>query len=261
MTIFYNKCKRLSYRLFAFEAWYALERERLMQTQNPLIIIPAYNEEENIVSVVREITENYPQYDYVVINDGSSDGTRKACANNGINLLDLPVNLGLSGAIRSGMKYANYYGYEYVLQLDGDGQHCPEYIGDMLECMERTQADIVIGSRFKTQRKPFTARMIGSQIITYAIWLTTRGKYIGDVTSGMRLFNKKMIKMFGYRINYRPEPDTLAFLLNRGVKIEEVQVAMRERTAGSSYLNLKNSMLYMMHVVFNVLIFQWVRNE
>lgn len=232
-----------------------------MQTQNPLIIIPAYNEEDNILAVVEEITANYPQYDYVVINDGSTDATRKVCANNGINLLDLPVNLGLSGAIRSGMKYANYYGYEYVVQLDGDGQHSPEYISDMLHCMEQTQADIVIGSRFKTQRKPFTARMVGSQLITYAIWLTTRGKYIGDVTSGMRLFNKRMIKMFGYRINYRPEPDTLAFLLNQGVKIEEVQVTMRERVAGSSYLNMKSSFSYMLHVLFNVLVFQWVRKE
>lgn len=232
-----------------------------MQIQNPLIIIPAYNEEDNIVAVVEEITANYPQYDYIVINDGSTDATRKVCANNGINLLDLPVNLGLSGAIRSGMKYANYYGYEYVVQLDGDGQHSPEYIDDMLKCMEQTEADIVIGSRFKTQRKPFTARMVGSQMITYAIWLTTGGKYIGDVTSGMRLFNKRMIKMFGYRINYRPEPDTLAFLLNHGVKIEEVQVTMRERVAGSSYLNMKNSLSYVLHVLFNVLVFQWVRKE
>ncbi|MCI8357944.1 MAG: glycosyltransferase family 2 protein [Lachnospiraceae bacterium] len=232
-----------------------------MQTGSPLIIIPAYNEENNIVGVVEEITEKYPQYDYVVINDGSTDATRKVCVNNGINLLDLPVNLGLSGAIRSGMRYANYYGYEYVVQLDGDGQHCPEYIADMLSCMERTGADIVIGSRFKTERKPVTARMIGSQIITYAIWITTGGKYIGDVTSGMRLFNKRMIKMFGYRINYRPEPDTLAFLLNQGVKIEEVQVSMRERVAGDSYLNLKNSFYYMLHVLFNILFFQWVRKD
>lgn len=232
-----------------------------MQTQNPLIIIPAYNEQDNIVSVVQEITTQYPQYDYVVINDGSTDATRKICAQHGINMLDLPVNLGLSGAIRSGMKYANYYGYEYVVQLDGDGQHSPEYISDMLRCMEQTQADIVIGSRFKTQRKPFNARMVGSQLITYAIWLTTKGKYIGDVTSGMRLFNKRMIKMFGYRINYRPEPDTLAFLLNHDVRIEEVQVTMRDRVAGSSYLNMKTSFFYMLHVLFNVLVFQWVRKE
>lgn len=232
-----------------------------MDRQNLLIIIPAYNEADNIVGVVEELVKNYPQYDYIVINDGSTDDTRKVCVNNKINMLDLPVNLGLSGAIRSGMKYANYYGYEYVVQLDGDGQHCPEYIEDMLECMKCMQADIVIGSRFKTQRKPLTARMVGSQIITYAVLLTTGGKYIGDVTSGMRLFNKKMIKLFGYRINYRPEPDTLAFLINRGINIEEVQVTMREREAGNSYLNLKGSFWYMLHVLFNVLVFQWVRKE
>ena len=226
-----------------------------------LVIIPAYNEADSIVSVVEELNRHCPQYDYVVINDGSVDDTRKVCVNNGINMLDLPVNLGLPGAIRSGMKYANYYGYEYVVQLDGDGQHRSEYIDEMLKCMEQTQADIVIGSRFKTQRKPFTARMVGSQIITFAVLLTTGGKYIGDVTSGMRLFNKKMIKMFGYRLNYRPEPDTLAFLVNHGIKIEEVQVTMRERSAGSSYLDLKGSFWYMMHVLFNTLVFQWVRKE
>lgn len=229
--------------------------------EKPLIIIPAFNEADNILGVVQEIRDNFPQYDYVVINDGSTDATRKICKDNHINLLDLPVNLGLSGAIKSGMKYANYHGYDYVVQLDGDGQHCPEFIELMLEAMERSGADIIIGSRFKTQRKPLTARMVGSQLITFAIWLTTRGKYIGDVTSGMRLFNKKMIKMFGYRINYRPEPDTLAYLLNKGVKIEEVQVTMRERTAGDSYLNLRSSALYMLHVLFNILFFQWVRKE
>ena len=99
-----------------------------------------------------------------------------------------------------------------------------QYIADMIDEMERTGCDIVIGSRFKTERKPINSRMIGSQIITTAIWLTTGGKYIGDVTSGMRLFNKKMIKHFGYNMHYSPEPDTLAYLLNCGVDIREVQV-------------------------------------
>ena len=164
-----------------------------------LIIIPAYNEAENIVRVVSEIVADYPMYDYIVINDGSSDTTRKVCVDNRINFMDLPVNLGLSGALKAGLKYANYYDYEYAIQLDGDGQHCPEYIEAMVREMERTGADIVIGSRFKTERKPFTLRMVGSQLITYAIMLTTKGKYIGDVTSGMRLFNKRMIKLLGYR--------------------------------------------------------------
>ena len=225
-----------------------------------LVMIPAYNEAENIERVVNGLINQYPQYDYVVINDGSTDDTRKICARRKYNFLDLPVNTGLSGAIKSGMRYANYYGYDYVVQLDGDGQHDPAYIGDLYEEMERTGADIVIGSRFKTERKPLNSRMIGSQILTAAIWMTTR-KYIGDVTSGMRLFNKKMIKRFGYDIHYSPEPDTLAYLLNCGVRITEVQVKMHERVAGISYLNFKNSIWYMLKMLFSILMFQWVRKR
>ncbi len=225
-----------------------------------LIIIPAYNEAENIERVVDNLEENYWYYDYVIINDGSSDDTRKICARKQYNMLDLPVNVGLSGAIKSGMRYANFYGYDYVVQLDGDGQHDPEYIESMLNEMKKTGCDIVIGSRFKNKRKPLTARMLGSILITGAIRLTT-GKHIGDVTSGMRLFNKKMIKQFGYNIHYSPEPDTLAYLLNCGVQIREVQVTMSERIAGTSYLNLWNSMWYMLKMMFSILLFQWVRKR
>lgn len=224
-----------------------------------LVMIPAYNEAENIERVVENLITNYPQYDYVIINDGSTDDTRKICARNGYNFMDLPVNVGLSGAIKSGMRYANYYGYDYVVQLDGDGQHDPVYIQSLIDKMEESGADIVIGSRFKTERKPLNARMVGSQILTMAIRLTTKGKYIGDVTSGMRLFNKKMIKQFGYDMHYSPEPDTLAYLLNCGVRIEEVQVKMYERVAGTSYLDFKGSIWYMMKMLFSILLFQWVR--
>ena len=227
----------------------------------PLVIIPAYNEADNLETLVENLIQNYPQYDYVVINDGSTDDTRKLCNAKGYNLLDLPVNLGLAGAIKSGMKYANFYGYDYVIQIDGDGQHDPAYIADMLKKMEETDADIVIGSRFKTEKKPFTLRMIGSQILTYAIMLTTGGKYIGDVTSGMRLFNKRMIKKFGYNMHYSPEPDTLAYLLNCGAKIEEVQVHMNERKAGESYLIGFMSINYMVQMLFSILLFQWVRSR
>lgn len=226
-----------------------------------LIIIPAYNEAENIERVVGNLIKNYPQYDYVIINDGSTDDTRKICARNHFNFIDLPVNTGLSGAIKSGMRYANFYGYDYVVQLDGDGQHDPVYIKDLKDTMDRIDCDIVIGSRFKTERKPINTRMIGSQILTTAIWLTTGGKYIGDVTSGMRLFNKKMIKRFGYDMHYSPEPDTLAYLLNCGVKIEEIQVTMYERIAGVSYLNFKTSIWYMMKMLFSILLFQWFRKR
>ena len=228
---------------------------------NLLIIIPAYNEAENIERVVNNLIENYPQYDYVVVNDGSSDDTRKICAKKGYNFLDLPINVGLAGAIRAGIRYANYHGYDYAVQIDGDGQHDPKYIKDMLEKMRSAQADIVIGSRFKEKKKPHSMRMLGSGIISGAIKLTTGGKNIEDVTSGMRLFNKRMIKNFGYNMHYSPEPDTIAYLLNCDIKIEEIQVEMYERIAGTSYLNLKNSVWYMLKMLFSILVFQWVRSR
>ena len=225
-----------------------------------LIIIPAYNEAENIEKVVDNIIHNYPQYDYVIVNDGSTDATRKICKERGYNMLDLPVNVGLAGAIKSGIKYANYYQYEYAVQIDGDGQHNPIYISDMLRMMNDKNVDIVIGSRFVTEKKPFNMRMLGSNLISAAIRITT-GKKIKDVTSGMRLFNKRMIKKFGYQMNYGPEPDTIAYLLNCGVKIEEVQVTMQERIAGTSYLTIGRSVSYMLYMLYGILIFQWFRKR
>ncbi len=226
-----------------------------------LVIVPAYNEAENIERVIDNLIANYPQYDYVVVNDGSSDDTRKICARNHYNFLDLPVNVGLAGAIRAGIRYANFHGYDYALQLDGDGQHDPKYIKDLINEMEKEEADIVIGSRFKNVKKPKSLRMIGSRLISFSIRITTKGQKIEDVTSGMRLFNKKMIKQFGYNIHYSPEPDTLAYLLNCGVNIREVQVEMHDRIAGVSYLNFKNSIWYMLKMMFSIYIFQWVRDK
>ena len=131
----------------------------------------------------------------------------------------------------------------------------------MLDAMKKYNVDIVIGSRFVSERKPLNIRMIGSQLITYAIFVTTKGKYIGDVTSGMRLFNKRMIKKFGYHINYSPEPDTLAYLVNNGIKIKEIQVHMIDRVAGKSYLSLGRSIHYMLYMFFSIFIFQWFRNR
>lgn len=226
-----------------------------------LIMIPAYNESACIEQVVEELIAHYPQYDYVVINDGSTDATRKICARHGYNLLDLPVNVGLSGAIKAGMRYASRYGYDLALQLDGDGQHDPRYIGDLMKRMEETGCDIVIGSRFVDGKKPRTMRMLGSNFLELSIFLTTGGKVVRDVTSGMRLFNKKMIKQFAYDIHYSPEPDTLAYLLNSGVKIEEVQVEMHERIGGRSYLDFKGSIWYMLKMTFSMFVFQWVRKK
>ena len=122
-----------------------------------LIVIPAYNEAENIEMVIRELEETVPEYDYVVINDGSADRTAEICREKGFPLLDLPVNLGLTGAFQTGMRYACETGYDAAIQIDADGQHDPKYIPEIVRAMEEKEADLVIGSRFKTAKKPHTS--------------------------------------------------------------------------------------------------------
>lgn len=225
-----------------------------------LIIIPAYNEAENIERVVENLKDNYPQYDYVVINDGSRDNTVKICKKNGYNLVDLPINLGLAGAFQAGMKYAYKYNYDYAIQFDGDGQHNPEYINDMLEKAEKEKLDVIIGSRFVRERRPHSLRMMGNTLLDFCIYLTTR-KRISDPTSGMRLFNKKMIEKLATQMNYGPEPDTIAFLLRCKAKVGECQVYMNDRIAGESYLNFANSIKYMFHMCASILVVQWFRKK
>lgn len=224
-----------------------------------LIIIPAYNEEENICSVVGKIEKEYAQFDYVVVNDGSKDRTSQICHENGYHIIDLPLNLGLAGAFQTGMKYADKNGYDYAVQFDADGQHLPEYIEDMVAEMEKGY-DIVIASRFVTQKKPNSMRMLGSNMISLAIRLTT-GKKIMDPTSGMRMFNRDMIHRFANYMNHGPEPDTVSYLLKNGVKVSEIQVEMQERIAGESYLNATKAMLYMLRMMCSILIIQNFRKK
>lgn len=224
-----------------------------------LVIIPAYNEEENIERVIDHLRDNYPMYDYVIINDGSSDSTAKICRRKDYELIDLPVNLGLAGAFQTGLKYAYRKGYDYALQFDADGQHRPEFIEAMLDKITEGY-DIVIGSRFVTKKKPASLRMLGSHLISFAMRMTT-GKKVKDPTSGMRMFNKKMIAEFALNLNYGPEPDTISYLLKQGATIAEVQVEMDERIAGESYLNLSKSVMYMLRMLMSILFIQNFRRR
>lgn len=224
-----------------------------------LIIIPAYNEEKNIVRVVEELQRDYPQYDYVVINDGSGDNTAKLCRKYGYQLIDLPVNLGLAGAFQTGLKYAYAKKYDCAIQFDADGQHRPEFIAPMIEKMEEGY-DIVIASRFVEKKKPRSLRMLGSFFISNAMRLTT-GCKVKDPTSGMRMFSKKMIKEFALGLNYGPEPDTISFLLKQGATITEVQADMEERLEGESYLTLGRSMNYMLRMLISILFIQNFRKR
>lgn len=224
-----------------------------------LIVIPAYNEEENIENVVSFIREKYSQYDYIVVNDGSKDRTAEICYKKGYEILDLPVNLGLAGAFQAGLKYAYQKGYQYAVQFDADGQHRPEFIPAMMGKIKEGY-DIVIGSRFVKIKKDKSLRMIGSRMITLAIKMTT-GIRISDPTSGMRMFSRNMIKEFAQNLNYGPEPDTMSYLIKNGAKISEVPVKMEERQFGTSYLNLIGAVKYMSRMLISILLLQNFRKR
>ncbi len=223
-----------------------------------LIIIPAYNEGQSIERVVDALTENHPEYDYVVVNDGSYDNTYEICKRRGYNMIDMPINVGLEGGVQTGMMYAYKHGYKYAVQFDGDGQHDPKYLSEMLRAMQ--ECDICIASRFVTKKKPHGFRMLGSNIIQLAIRITT-GKKIKDPTSGMRMFNRRTIKAMAEQIDYGPEPDTLAHLMRSGARVKEIQVEMNEREAGESYLGFSRSLKYMLHMCLSIFFIQWCRKK
>lgn len=223
-----------------------------------LAIIPAYNEEGSLQNTIEELKAVAPEVDFIVINDGSTDSTGGICRANGYPVLDLPVNGGLTVGFQTGMKYAARKGYGYAIQFDADGQHMPRYIDAMRKKMDDADADIVIGSRFVQFKKEHSARMFGSRIITFIVKMTT-GKRISDPTSGMRMFNRRMIELFAKDMSLNPEPETIAHLIRKGVMVEEVQVSMRDRTAGESYLNLTRSAAYMIRVCTSILFVQWFR--
>ena len=227
---------------------------------NVLIIIPAYNEEKNLKWVIPRLRQACPQFDYVVVNDGSTDQTEQLCRQNGYPCISLPANLGIAGAVRTGMQYASQKGYDMALQFDADGQHLPEYIPDMVDCMAREQCDVVIGSRYVGKKMPLRMRTVGAKMISAAIWMTT-GRYLSDPTSGMRLYDKRIIEQFIKDENNAPEPDTLSYLFHLGADIREVKVEMADRQEGKSYLTPINAFKYMIQMLMSICVFQWFRDR
>lgn len=224
-----------------------------------ILIIPAYNEEESLERTVESVKETIPDVDFLVVNDGSLDDTVAICRKNDYPFLDLTTNLGLAGAFQAGMKYAYRHGYDCAIQFDADGQHLPEYVPLLAEATKN--ADIVIGSRFVNGKKEHSMRSFGSTLIKGAIKATT-GVTIMDPTSGMRAFNKRMIKQLARGLNYGPEPDTVSYLIKRAhAKVAEVPVQMAERTAGESYLSPWKSSMYMLHMTISILLMQLFRQN
>lgn len=222
-----------------------------------LLIIPAYNEEESLKATVDSVMATAPFVDFLIVNDGSTDGTVRVCRENQYPFLDLPTNLGLAGAFQAGLKYAARHDYDCAIQFDADGQHLPQYIRPLMEAVQT--ADIAIGSRFVDAKKPRSLRMLGSNLIEAAIKLTT-GKTIADPTSGMRAFNRRMIVHMAKGLNFGPEPDTVSYLIKRAnAKVVEVPVEMADRFAGESYLNPVKSAFYMLRMSISILFIQFFR--
>lgn len=221
-----------------------------------LVIIPAYNEGENIVYTVNEILKKAPDYDYIVINDCSKDDTHEILRQHNFNHLNLPVNLGIGGAVQTGYRYAFENDYDIAVQVDGDGQHDPSYLANLENELLSGQYDMVIGSRF-IENKGFQStfmRRVGIVYFYHLIRFLTKKK-ITDPTSGFRMCNRKVISVFAddYPRDY-PEPESVVALLLRGFKVAETAVRMKERQGGVSSINARKSVYYMIKVTLAILI-------
>ena len=223
-----------------------------------LLIIPAYNEEENILETCNKIKNFSEEIDFVVINDGSKDNTLKILEENNLNHISLINNLGIGGAVQTGYKYAYQNNYDIAIQFDGDGQHDVNYVPNICEPIINGQANIVIGTRYldksASKFQSTFMRRFGSKVISFFIKLCT-GKKITDPTSGFRAVDKKVIEEFAreYPTEY-PEPESTACMLHKRYKVSEVPVSMNERKGGKSSIRFWKTADYMFKVCLTIII-------
>ena len=223
-----------------------------------LLIIPAYNEQENIKDTVKKIEEFSHEIDYIVINDGSTDQTETILTENHINHIKLVHNLGIGGAVQTGYKYAYENGYDIAIQFDGDGQHDVNYVPQICEPLINGQADMCIGTRYldksASKFQSTFMRRLGSRFISFMIKCLCKQK-ITDPTSGFRAADKSIIEEFAkeYPTDY-PEPESTVCMLKKGYKVTEVPVNMKERVAGKSFVSPWTSIDYMIKVSLAIFI-------
>jgi len=223
---------------------------------NLLIIIPAFNEAESISGVISDLKANMANADILVVDDGSRDATARIAAELGVNVLRLPFNLGIGGAMQAGYLYAQRRGYDIAVQFDGDGQHLAHEVKKLLQPVVAGNADIAIGSRFLGQGdyKPSFSRKAGIKVFS-TILSCILGTRVTDTTSGFRAANRPVIEFFSrtYPDDY-PEVEALVLLHKAGMRIAEVPVRMRERTSGQSSITALRSVYYMVKVLLAVVI-------
>ena len=221
-----------------------------------LVIIPAYNEEKSIVHVVQKLKETCPDFDYIVIDDCSTDGTLQILKHKKMNYVSLPINLGIGGGVQLGYQYAYEKGYDIAVQMDGDGQHDPRYLNDLIVPIINGETDMSIGSRFiiKEGFQTSLMRRFGITILRYTIQLFAQVK-ITDATSGFRACTKELIYFFAgdYAQDY-PEPEAIVAATLNGFSIAEVPVEMIERIEGVSSINWLNSIYYMIKVNLSIVL-------
>ncbi|HGM9068960.1 TPA: glycosyltransferase family 2 protein, partial [Streptococcus pyogenes] len=205
---------------------------------------------------IRTIESDAPDFDYIIIDDCSTDNTLAICQKQGFNVISLPINLGIGGAVQTGYRYAQRCGYDVAVQVDGDGQHNPCYLEKMVEVLVQSSVNMVIGSRFITKEgfQSSFARRIGIKYFTWLIALLT-GKKITDATSGLRLIDRSLIERFAnhYPDDY-PEPETVVDVLVSHFKVKETPVVMNERQGGVSSISLTKSVYYMIKVTLAILV-------
>jgi len=234
-----------------------------MKKQNKvLIIIPAFNEEKNILKVCNSILNSNKKdkmkYDFIVINDGSTDNTSAILEKNHIPHINLVQNLGIGGAVQTGYKYAYINDYDIAVQFDGDGQHDINYVKNIISPIINDECDMCIGSRFINKKtsdfKSSMLRRVGIKLISIVIKFKTHKK-VGDTTSGFRAINKSLIVKFAqsYPLEY-PEPVSTTRVLMEKYRVKEVAVSMNERTFGKSSIRAWKSVYYMINVILNILL-------
>jgi glycosyltransferase involved in cell wall biosynthesis len=227
-----------------------------------LVIIPAYNEEKNIEGLLDRLKDTCPEYDVVVVNDCSSDNTRKLCLESGADVIDLPVNLGIGGAVQTGYRYAMYNDYDYAVQVDGDGQHDPKFISLLLSGLGE-KSNLCIGSRFIDGEgyQSSAIRRLGIRYFSTLIYIFT-GQRIKDPTSGFRACDRKAVRLFAadYPRDY-PEPESIVNASRQGLKVSEMPVVMNRREGGKTSITSTRSIYYMVKVSLAIVIASFFRSS
>jgi glycosyltransferase involved in cell wall biosynthesis len=240
------------------EAKDAIEAEKTplsLSGRRALVVVPAYNEEEAIGRTVRDLRRHAPWADVLVVNDGSTDGTAGAARAAGAKVVNLPVNLGIGGAVQTGYRYAYENDYDLAFQFDGDGQHRARRLQELAQPILDGETDMIVGSRFIRPRGMTArgSRWAGIKILAVAVSMVT-GMKITDPTSGFRGGGRKVIRLFAqtYPQDY-PEPESLVLVHKQGLRVLEVPATMRRRRGGVSSINFVKGIYYMAKVLLAVL--------